>query len=127
MGMSKRTTAYADVHAVFMSVLENDGGSLRMETHGKAVHFRQRAHFYRNLVAAHYPQFDMIKINVDPDIGKITFTVVKSAGQFLAPDGKEKDIDVVIPSGNGQVIEGFDNTNDSLLDETLDLVRRKSK
>lgn len=50
-----RLGMYADIKEVLDAALASDGGTYHLPTHGKAVHWRQRAYRFRKLFAETIP------------------------------------------------------------------------
>lgn len=90
---ANRLGMYADVRAVADRALELGGGSFQCETHGMAVHWRQRFYKFRKLFAetlgpkAESP-YDMLVLGrVLPGETLVQIKIRQQQGVFVAPDG----------------------------------------
>lgn len=105
MTKSNRLGMYADVRAVLDSALAAGGGTFLCDSHGAAVHWRQRAYRFRKLYAetigplAMSP-YDILVMPRLPDDGcEVVITIRQSAGVFT-PAG-----DALAPTTNDELFE----------------------
>ena len=132
MPLSNKPSAYRDVERAFQAAVEHGGGRLEFTLYGKAVHFRQRAYKYRNLI--NNPEYDAMTIRLTKTIeggGILEFNPTTIEATFFAPDGTEKELpDYVEPPVNGgNHLDGFDPdpVDDDLLSDAQDLVRKRTQ
>lgn len=94
MTKSNRLGMYADVRSVLDSALGAGGGTFQCESHGAAVHWRQRAYRFRKLYAEtlgpqRMSQYDVLVMpRLAEDSSEVVITIRQSAGVFTpASDG----------------------------------------
>lgn len=113
MTKANRLGMYADIRAVLDSALASGGGTFRCDSHGAAVHWRQRAYRFRKLYAetlglrAMSP-YDVLVLPRLPEDGcEVVITIRQTAGVFT-------------PANDGQA----PTSNDELLEAAEELRRR---
>lgn len=105
MTKSNRLGMYADVRAVLDSALEAGGGTFRCDSHGAAVHWRQRAYRFRKLFAetigpkAMSPYDVLVLPRLEPDGCEVTITIRQMAGVFTPAN------DVQAPTSDNELLE----------------------
>lgn len=105
MTKSNRLGMYADIRLVLDAALAAGGGSFTCETHGAAVHWRQRAYRFRKLYAEtlgprQMSPYDVLVLPRLSDDGcEVVITIRQSAGVFTpANDGQA-------PTSNDELLE----------------------
>lgn len=105
MTKSNRLGMYADVRAVLDHALAAGGGSFLCETHGAAVHWRQRAYRFRKLYAetlgiTKMSPYDVLVLpRLADDSSEVVITIRQTAGVFTpANDG-------LAPTDNDELME----------------------
>lgn len=105
MTKSNRLGMYADVRAVLDSALAAGGGTFQCESHGAAVHWRQRAYRFRKLYAetlglrAMSPYDVLVLPRLADDSAEVTITIRQTAGVFTPAN------DVLAPTSNDELLE----------------------
>lgn len=95
MSLTNSLAAYADIHNVFQSALESNGGIYELESARAAQHWRFRAYQFRKLYRAEYENcpYDIFILTLDDNCVKID--LVGNQGIFrpseLRKDGHGKD------------------------------------
>lgn len=113
MTKSNRLGMYADIRSVLDAALSAGGGTFRCDSHGAAVHWRQRAYRFRKLYAetlgprAMSPYDVLVLPRLPDDSCEVVITIRQTAGVFT-------------PANDGQA----PTSNDELL-EAAESVRRK--
>lgn len=88
MTKSNRLGMYADIRAVLDAALAAGGGTFACETHGAAVHWRQRAYRFRKLYAETLgpktmsPYDVLVLPRLEPEGCEVTITIRQTAGVF---------------------------------------------
>ena len=105
MTKANRLGMYADVRAVLDSALAAGGGTFMCESHGAAVHWRQRAYRFRKLYAetlgprAMSP-YDVLVLPRLPEDGcEVVITIRQTAGVFTPAN------DAQAPTSNDELLE----------------------
>lgn len=105
MTKSNRLGMYADVRQVLDSALASGGGTFRCESHGAAVHWRQRAYRFRKLYAETIgPQrmspYDVLVLpRLAEDSSEVAITIRQTSGIFTPAH------DAQAPTGNDELLE----------------------
>lgn len=84
-----RLGMYADVRAVLDAALAANGGTFALDTHGRAVHWRQRAYKFRKLFAETTTSspYDALTLPVIPDESStVVIRLVAQPGIFTPAD-----------------------------------------
>lgn len=102
---SNRLGMYADVRSVLDAALEFGGGTFMCDTHGAAVHWRQRAYRFRKLYAetlgpkAMSPYDVLVLPRLAPDSSEVVITIRATGGVFTpANDG-------LAPTSNDELLD----------------------
>lgn len=105
MTKSNRLGMYADVRAVLDGALAAGGGTFTCESHGAAVHWRQRAYRFRKLFAetlgpTRMSPYDVLVLpRLAEDSCEVVITIRQTAGVFTpASDG-------LAPTTNDDLLE----------------------
>lgn len=105
MSKANRLGMYADVRSVLDAALAAGGGTFMCETHGAAVHWRQRAYRFRKLYAetlgprAMSPYDVLVLPRLADDSCEVVITIRQSAGVFTPADG------AMAPTSNDELLE----------------------
>jgi hypothetical protein len=105
MTKANRLGMYADVRSVLDAALAAGGGTFMCESHGAAVHWRQRAYRFRKLYAETLPPramspYDVLVLpRLADGSGEVVITVRQMGGVFTpANDG-------IAPTSNDELLE----------------------
>ena len=113
MTKSNRLGMYADVRAILDAALSAGGGTFQCESHGAAVHWRQRAYRFRKLYAetlgpTRMSPYDVLVLpRLAPGSAEVSIVIRQTAGVFT-------------PANDGLA----PTTNDDLL-EVAEAIRRR--
>lgn len=94
---SNRLGMYQDVRTILDAALANGGGTYACETHGQAIHWRQRVYRFRKLYAetvglTRESEYDCIVIpRVPPESSTCYLQLRKQVGIFM-PSNESADI-----------------------------------
>lgn len=105
MTKANRLGMYADIRSVLDSALASDGGSFMCESHGAAVHWRQRAYRFRKLYAEMLgpramSQYDVLVLpRLTPDSREVIITLRQTGGVFTPAN------DALAPTSNDDLLE----------------------
>lgn len=105
MTKANRLGMYADIRAVLDGALAAGGGTFTCESHGAAVHWRQRAYRFRKLYAetlgpAKMSPYDVLVLpRLLPDSSEVTITIRQTAGVFTPAN------DTLAPTSNDDLLE----------------------
>lgn len=108
MTKSNRLGMYADVRSVLDAALAAGGGTFMCETHGAAVHWRQRAYRFRKLYAetlgpkAMSPYDVLVLPRLAPGSAEVTITIRQAAGVFTPAND-------MAPTGNDELLEAAES------------------
>lgn len=114
MMKSNRLGMYADVRQVLDAALAAGGGTFSCESHGAAVHWRQRAYRFRKLYAetlgprAMSP-YDVLVLPRLPDDGcEVSIVIRQTAGVFTPAHGGQA------PTSNDELLEAAEELSRKL-------------
>lgn len=109
MTKSNRLGMYADVRAVLDAALEGGGGTFKCDSHGAAVHWRQRAYRFRKLFAETLgprvmsPYDILVLPRLADDSSEVVITIRQTAGVFMpANEG-------LAPTSNDELFEAAES------------------
>ncbi len=85
---TKTLAMYHDIQRVLDAAIASAGGIFRCETHGRAVHWRQRAYkfrkLYRDLVNQQNSPYDTLTFReIGPKENFVTIAVIETPGEFI--------------------------------------------
>lgn len=110
MTKANRLGMYADIRAVLDAALAAGGGTFSCETHGAAVHWRQRANQFRKHYAevlgpkAMLPYDMLIFPRIGPDSCEVTIKIRQIAGVFTPAIN-----DVQVSTSNDALLEAAES------------------
>lgn len=96
---SDRLGMYSDVKQILDAALAAGGGEYSLPTHGKAVHWRQRAYKFRKLFAEVHHARDMSKYDsivmprIEPHETTVRFQIRHVEGEFKPAAGAPVNFD----------------------------------
>lgn len=105
MTKSNRLGIYADVREVLDAALASGGGTFECETHGAAVHWRQRAYRFRKLYAetigpkSMSPYDVLVLPRLAPSSCEVVIGIRQTAGVFTPANDEQA------PTSNDELLE----------------------